>query len=349
MPLRGCLIGCGYVSQFHLEGWARQQLGRLVAVCDLDAEKANAACRHGVCTAYADAGEMFVREKPDFVEICTRPESHLPLVRLAAEHGIHVLCQKPIAPTLDELREMIAVCEKAGVRFMVHENFRWRSWYLRMKTELDAGRVGRAFRLGLTMHDQRCITPNGLADQPYFFDYPRLILYEIGPHAVDLTRYMFGDAERVFCVTQRLGPQRGEDVAHVTLWFPNNRTAMLDLSWATAARNTRHAWGLHDTWIEGDQGTLRTTIDGQLEWRPVGGAVEILPVVIDPDPMVEGYANTQKNFLECLTSGQRFATDGEDTLRTMEIIFAGYESAAEGRVKTLRSGSRLTEVLPGIW
>jgi predicted dehydrogenase len=103
--------------------------------------------------------------------------------------------------------------------------------------------------------------------------------------------------------------------------------AHLDLSWATAARNTRPDWGLHDTWVEGDRGTLRTTIDGQLEYAPVGAPRELLPVPIDADPMVEGYANTQAHFLECLETGQRFVTDGEDTLRTMQVVFAGYESA----------------------
>src|SRR5262245_48826550 len=98
---RGCLVGCGYVSQFHLEAWAYQSLGRLTAVCDRDEAKARAGCRHGVCAAYTDAEEMLARERPDFVEICTRPESHLELVRLAAAAGVHVLCQKPIAPNLD--------------------------------------------------------------------------------------------------------------------------------------------------------------------------------------------------------------------------------------------------------
>jgi predicted dehydrogenase len=325
--LRGCLIGCGYVSQFHLDAWTRQTRGRLVAVCDLDEAKAKAACRYGVCTAYTDAATMLQSERPDFVEICTRPETHLPLVRLAAEQGVHVLCQKPIAPTLEELRQMMAVCDAAGVRFMVHENFRWRSWYLRMKAELDAGRIGTPFRMGLTMHDQRCLEPNGLADQPYFANYPQLILYEIGPHAIDLARYLFGEPERVFCVIQHLGPQQGEDVAHLTLWFPRGCVAHLDLSWATAARNTRPDWGLHDTWLAGDRGTLRTTMEGQLEWFPVGQPRELLSVTIDSDPMVEGYANTQDHFLECLQSGARFATDGEDTFRTMQVVFAGYESA----------------------
>ena len=292
--------------------------------------RAKAACQHGVCTAYSDAATMFQRERPDFVEICTRPESHLAMVKLAAAHGLNVLCQKPIAPTLGELEEMIAVCDQAGVRFMVHENFRFRSWYARMKAELDRGRLGRPFRLGLTMHDQRCLLPDGLQEQPYFFNYPRLILYEIGPHAIDVARWLFGEPHTVFCVMQRLGPQRGEDVAHVTLFYPENRVGILDLSWATAPRNTRPPWGLHDTWIEGSAGTLRTTLDGQLEWFPVGGAKELLPVAIDPDPMVEGYANTQTNFLECLISGARFATDGPDTLRTMKVIDAGYASAASG-------------------
>lgn len=334
--LKGCLIGCGFVAQLHLEAWARQKLGRLTAVCDLDLKKAQAACQHGVCTAYTDARTMFEKEKPDFVEICTRPESHLPLVKLAAEHGIHVLCQKPIAPTLGELEEMIRICDEAGVRFMVHENFRWRSWYLRMKKEMGEGRLGKVFRLGLTMHDQRCLLPNGLSDQPYFYDYPRLILYEIGPHAIDFARFMFGDADRVFCVTQRGGTQKGEDVALVTMWFPGDRVAVLDLSWATAARNTKHIWGLHDTWLEGSAGTLRTTEEGQLAWHGVGGKEEILPVVIDPDPMVEGYANTQTNFLEGLVHNKPFATDGPDTLKTMKTIFAAYESAATGKIVPIK-------------
>lgn len=334
-PLRGCLIGCGYVSQFHLEGWARQQRGRLVAVCDLDEAKAKAACRHGVCTAYRDAREMLERERPDFVEICTRPEAHLALIRLAAEHGAHILCQKPIAPTLEELREMMAICAKAGVRFMVHENFRWRGWYARMKAEQEAGRLGRPIRLGLAMHDQRCLEPDGLADQPYFQQMPQLILYEIGPHAIDLARYFLGEPERVFCVTRRIGSQVGEDLAALTLWFPGGAFAQLDLSWVTASRNTRPEWGLYDTWLEGDRGTLRTRYDAQLDWIPVTGKPEVLTVPIDPHPMVEGYANTQAHFLDCLETGRRFATDGEDTLRTMQIVLAGYESARLGQPITL--------------
>lgn len=327
-PWRGCLVGCGFVSQYHLKGWSRQQQGRLTAVCDLDATKAKAAGQTWQCTSYTDAADMLRCERPDFVEICTRPESHLPLVRLAAEHKVHVLCQKPIAATLADLQAMIDLCREAGVRFMVHENFRWRSWNLRLKAEIQAGRPGTPFRLGLTMHDQRCLKPGGLADQPYFFDMPRLILYELGPHAIDWARFLLGEPERVFAISQHVGPQRGEDSVHLTLWFPQGPIAHLDLSWAVAGRNTRPEWGLHDTWMTGNLGTLRTRADGQLDWLPVHGPSEVLPVPMDADPLVESYALTQAHFLGCLETGQRFATDGKDTMRTMQVVFAAYESAA---------------------
>jgi predicted dehydrogenase len=328
--LRGALIGCGYVSRFHLQAWAQQTLGRLAAVCDLDTAKAEAAGRAAGCPAYTDVADMLGSEKLDFIEICTRPESHLPLTHLAADHGVHVLCQKPAAPTLAELEAMIAAADAADVCLMVHENYRWRAWNVRLREEVRAGRVGAPFRLGVVIHDQRCLRSYGLADQPYFATMPRLIVYEMGPHVIDFARWVFGEPERVFAVTQHVGPQTGEDAAMVTLWFPGGRVALLNLSWATAGRNCRPEWGVFDTWVEGDRGTLRTRPDGQLAWFPVGGAEEVLPVAIDDDPLVASYAAAQGHFLTCLQSGEPFATDGPDTLRTMRAVFAAYDAAERG-------------------
>jgi D-apiose dehydrogenase len=324
--LRGALIGCGYVSQFHLAAWTQQKSGRLIAVCDMDLDRARGACAHGVCTAYADAAEMFARERLDFVEICTRPESHLSLTRQAAEHGVHVLCQKPAAPSLAELGEMIAFCAERDVCLMVHENFRWRIWYRRLKEEMLRGTVGRPFRLRLAMHDQRCLRPGGLDAQPYFTDMPRLILYEIGPHDLDLARYFFGEPLHLACVTQHVGLQRGEAVATLLLTYPD-RTALLDLSWATAARHSRPEWGLQDTWLEGDEGSLHVTLDGQLRLDPVQGSSALLPVAVGADPLVDSYAATQAHFLQGLETGAAFDTDGPDTLKTMQLVFAAYDAA----------------------
>ena len=73
----------------------------------------------------------------------TRPAMHLPLVRLAAEKGIAVLCQKPMAETWSEALEIAAVARRAGVRLMMNENWRWQPWYRRIRELLTQGAIGR--------------------------------------------------------------------------------------------------------------------------------------------------------------------------------------------------------------
>src|SRR6266571_1866452 len=126
VPLRGALIGCGFVAQHHLAAWRQSADARLVAVCDVRADRREWA-RQFVPDArlVADAANLFNEGPLDFVEICTRPDSHRSLVELAARHGAHVLCQKPAAETRTDLLAMIAACDRAGVRLMIHENWRF--------------------------------------------------------------------------------------------------------------------------------------------------------------------------------------------------------------------------------
>jgi predicted dehydrogenase len=100
--LRGMTIGCGFFGNIHLEGWSRIENAQIVAVVDTDRTKAEeAADRFGV-TAYTDLGAALAKECPDFVDIATRPDSHLKLAEVAATQGCHVLCQKPIALTMQQ-------------------------------------------------------------------------------------------------------------------------------------------------------------------------------------------------------------------------------------------------------
>src|SRR2546427_5994127 len=94
-PLRFGLIGCGFFAQFHIDAWRRMRGVDLAAAADPDLGRARQAAPH----AYSTAAEMLDAERLDFVDIATRPDSHLPLVRLASNRKIAVICQKPMAPT----------------------------------------------------------------------------------------------------------------------------------------------------------------------------------------------------------------------------------------------------------
>src|SRR5262245_226483 len=124
-PLRGALVGAGYFSRFHLDAWARTPGARLVAVCDVSEERArDAAAKATGAAVYADAAQMLARERLDFLDIATPPSSHVALCEQAGAAGVHVLCQKPLAPSFDEAVRLVEHAERAGIRLMVHDNFR---------------------------------------------------------------------------------------------------------------------------------------------------------------------------------------------------------------------------------
>lgn len=336
MPLRGALIGCGFVSKYHLGAWAGISPARIVALCDRDRGRLEEAGRRMPGAArYTDAAAMFEREPDlDFVEICTQPESHLDLVERAARRGLHVLCQKPAAFARAEFEAMIDACEKAGVRFMIHENWRFRPWYRAMKAELAAGRVGRPLRIRIAHHDARALRPDGLLRQPYLASMPRLILMDVGCHLVDTARYLMGEVRSVSATLGHFGANTtGEDVAMLALAFQNGALGWMDLSWCAVPDGARPDWALNPTVVEGTAGALKLLTDGSLEWTSPSGDRQRLPVNLPPDDQVyvEGYAATQRHFIDGLASGAEFETSADDNLKTMDVIWASYRSAEEGR------------------
>lgn len=338
-PLRGGLIGCGFVSRFHCEAWKTVPDARLVALCDLDPERVERA-RPMVpeASAYREASAMLDRESLDFVEVCTRPESHLPLVELAASRGVHVLCQKPVSLVRADLVAMIETCEAAGVRLMVHENWRFRPWYRALRLELEAGTIGRPIRLRLAHRETRALRAGGFRDQPYFSTMPRLILLEMGCHLVDTARYVLGEVATVTATLGRFGPGHlGDDLATLSLEFEGGALGLLDMTWCAPADLARPEWALNETTLEGTEGILRLLRDGSLQRVGLDGQVERRPVRLKPDDEVyiDGYAATQAHFVEGLVRGIDHETSGRDNLKTMDVVWEGYRSAEERRTLEL--------------
>jgi hypothetical protein len=108
-PLRIAFAGAGAISVFHLTGWQTIPNVQVVAICDPILDKARAcAAEFDVPAVYAEFVSMLDQEQPDAVEIATPVGTHASLVRLAAERGVHVSCQKPLTPTVAEAAALIA-------------------------------------------------------------------------------------------------------------------------------------------------------------------------------------------------------------------------------------------------
>jgi D-apiose dehydrogenase len=329
--MKGAIVGGGYFARFHMDAWQRMpEEARIVAVVDTDLARAREfASQWGIAKVYGDVREMLAVERPDFVDIATRPEVHLPLTTLAAEAKAHVICQKPMAPTWEDSVAMVEVCRNHGVRLSMHENWRWQPWYREMRRQLPA--LGTPHYLGFRMRtgDGRGAAP--YPSQPYFAQMPRLLIYETLVHFIDTARFLLGEIESVYCQTQRLNPLiAGEDAVQIHLRFRGGAVAVIDANRISGSMPPPVAFG--EALLEGDQARISMSGEGDLRIRRYGEE-EDQPIPFHK-PSV-GYKGDsilalQRHLIECLQTGRQSESEGSDYLRTVRGVFGCYESAGSG-------------------
>ncbi len=330
-PLRGAMIGAGFFAAHQAEAWRRLEDARITAVADLDGERARAfAARWGLPRAYTDAAEMIERERPAFIDIVTGPETHLALTRLGAAAGVHVICQKPMAPSMDECLEMVETCAAAGVRLLIHENWRWQPWYREIKRLAEAGAFGQLHHLSFRLRGGDGRGPEPYAAQPYFRGMKRFLVYETLIHLLDTFRYLAGEFRGVYCRTARINPViQGEDYALVQTDFAGGAHGLIDANRISGPCPPEPAFGALR--LEGDRGMVRMTPDGRL-WTTVYGRLEQLHDYPLPEGGYRGDSVRahQEHLMACLRSGRPAESEGREYLRTMAAVMACYESAETG-------------------
>ncbi len=335
--LRGAMIGAGFFAQFHVDGWNRLPGVKITAVADTDSARRAAFCEQwGIAAHYASAEDMIERERPDFVDIVTRPDSHLALTRLAAGQGVHVICQKPMAASMEECRQMVEACRAAGVRLLMHENWRWQPWYREVGRLIAAGRFGRIYHVAFRVRtgDGRGAEPYGV--QPYFRQMPRLLIYELLVHFLDTFRYLAGEIETVFCAIDRLNPViRGEDYALIQVRFAGGAHGLIDANRISGDTPPKVAYGQFH--LEGEKASIRMTPDGDL-WLTEYGSPEAAHRFEKPENGYKGDSvrAVEAHLLECLLSGGRAESEGEEYLKTVAAVEACYRSVSSGMEEKAR-------------
>ena len=326
--LRGMTIGCGFFGNIHLEGWSRIENARIVAVVDTDQRRAEEAAGRFDVAAYTDLEAALAKESPDFVDIATRPDSHLKLAKVAAAQGCHVLCQKPIAPTMEESVKLVETCKSHNVRLMINENWRWQPWYREIKGLVESDAIGQVITITLTRHEAHALCTPPFSNQPYFINMERFLLIESVIHLIDVARFLGGEIQEIFCDMRRVsGVTRGEDNVHLHLRLEDDIWGII---YSTRCSEPDMEDPMCDyARIEGKNGFIRLDRDGTITVKPLFKPAFKHEYEI---PKV-GYRGDScraalQHFVDCLLSGRQFETEGEDYLnQVMRTVFAGYESA----------------------
>jgi len=334
--IRIACVGAGYFARFHVEAWRRIPGVELVALCDLHLDRARAlGKRFGVETLYDDLSRMLATEPFEVVDLITPPDTHLECSLQAFEAGKHVICQKPLAPTLPEATAMVAAAERYGQRLLVHENFRFQPWYRKIRSLLEQGAIGeRLHGLYFRMRTGDGWGPDAYLDrQPYFRSMPRLLIYETGIHFIDTFRYLAGEVRTVYADLRRLNPViTGEDAGLMILEFESGCQAVWDANRYNEPTGGDPRYTFGELRVEGSGGTLRLYLDGRLTCQVLGGeeqSVEYLHRNINfAGDCV--YA-TQHHLIEALHSSRPAETEGAAYLRNLLIQEAVYRSNEQHR------------------
>lgn len=348
--LRVALLGCGFASEFHLKAWRMVPGAEVVALCDPDPAKREARVREfGVGRTFATVAELTRGIQVDAYDVATPHVTHRAVAEQLVTTGKPVLCQKPLAGTLEDARAIVELYARQNVRLMVNENWRWRVWYQESKRRIGAGAIGEPFYARLGTRGPAVVpTPEypdtfGLPRFPRFKTMPQLLIIEFLVHHIDTMRFLFGEVDSLYARTRNPATTvAGESVATLVL-NQGPVLGLLDSSWASYGYAAGTA---NDSLVvEGTRGSLFLSADGRLTLHRADGRMERIPVDTT-DNYVRMYWGAINHFAECVRSGAPFQTDGPDNLKTLEVAFRAYDSARENTVIRFANLQRFAEGKP---
>lgn len=340
------LVGCGRIAKRHAELLSGEIKGaKLIAVCDVNLERARAFGEKFGVTWYSELTEMMNQANPDVVSVLTPSGLHCQNVLQLAPYGKHIVVEKPMALTLDDADEMIAACDRYGCRLFVVKQNRFNVPVVKLRQAIEQKRFGKLV-LG-TVRVRWCRTQAYYDQDPWrgTWALDGGVLTNQASHHVDLLEWMMGEVESVFArSTTALVNIESEDTAIAILKFKNGALGCIE---ATTAARPRDLEGSIS--ILGERGTVEIggfAVNQMKTWsfsEPETGDENVMMEFSVNPPNVYGFGHQAyyEHVLDCLHSGKQQLVDGLEGRRSIELISAIYESIETGREVPLRFTPKL--------
>ncbi len=349
--LRIGIIGSGNIATGHVRRFRAIPGVRLVACCDILKKAARSfATAYDIPAWYPSFEQMLDAEDLDGVAVTASDAAHAPASIAALKRGLHVLCEKPMATSLAEAKQMLRVARKAGTVHMINFSYRAMPALERARILVADGALGQV------RHVEASYLQSWLAHPVWgdWRDHPRLLwrmskqhhggtLADLGCHLIDMTLYAAGDIARVDCRMKSFS--KG---------MPRNRCKGYTLDaddsfFATVAFAEGGLGTVHSTrWATGHRNALRLRIFGDKGALVLDNEVshDTLQVCIGPFHGKNLLWNTlpaglpersiQERFVSGIRSGRAEAPTFEDGCRVQACLSACIASDAAGRPRTLR-------------
>jgi predicted dehydrogenase len=350
--LRVGVIGLGWAGQQHVAAFDAHPGTKVVALAGLEAPaRAKLAAQYEIEHDVAEWEDLLEVGNLDAVSVCVPTFLHAPIAIAALEHGIHVLCEKPIALNATEADAMVQAARTADRVLEVAFNHRQRGDIQELKAVIDAGRLGRPYYAKAWW-----LRRTGIPTVGSWFTRAELAgggpLVDIGVHVLDYSLFLLGnpDVRAVSASTYDLLASAGfgssptsaktgatdaktfdvEDLASVFMRLDDGGTLLVEASWA-AHRRDGDEFGIT---LYGTDGGAELIVDdyapkGSLRvFTDDGGAAVATRVPVQPG---RGHDAVVEQFVEKIRSGQWRRYDGSSAAALARVVDACYRSAAEQR------------------
>ena len=325
MTLRVGIIGAGQAGERHAIGFAAARGAAVTAVADAVPARAEALAARWSAHAYDDWRAML--HCVDAVVVCTPHNLHVEPALAAAEQGVHVLMEKPLATNMDDGRRIVDACTRAGVALGLSFVHRFRDELQTAHGWISGGAIGRPLLASEIMNAQRgAHLPRWVSEREAAGG--GVLMYS-AIHAIDRLIWLLGqNVAAVTAHTTCFDPgAEVEDIAAALLSFDGGATATLSSS-APVYRSDHARW---ETEIHGSAGMLRVRTR---HWAELSSDAQVVRVeaLTGGKSAQEHYnfARQAQDFTDAVAAGRPPSVTGEDGLRALAVALAIYRSAETG-------------------
>jgi predicted dehydrogenase len=328
------VIGLGVISQYaHIPAYRYKKLN-LYGIADINEDILNETKeKWDIPYATNNPDELINNSEIDVIDIATPPQTHAEFIKKAANAGKHILCQKPLALTVEEASELINICNQNNVKLAVNQNMRWTPQSIWVKNILKSNMIGEPFFVSINY--QRYEEYN-----EWRAKINRLIFWELTIHYLDLIRYWFGEpisvyAQKTFNPSKKLV----DTVNVIVLKFKNGLVTSLTNNWASVDRHSK----IYNIHVDGSLGAINISKDETYLYSSNSSQSGWLKPDLKaqynydgPYPLcLDAFAYSMESLLKAIQNNTEPIVSGNDNLNTIKLVDAACISGEKNTVINL--------------
>lgn len=308
------LVGTGFWGKNHARIFKELEETELLAVCDINAERAKNVAKQFNVKAYTSVGKMLQRKDIEAVSICTWSTKLAKGALIALKAGKHVLVEKPMATNVKQAEKLLMTAEERGLHLTVGFLMRFIPGIQHIRDAIENKMIGNLV----------CATAKRVSEWPERIGDVGVVK-DTAIHDIDIARYLFGeDPIAVYAKTGKMKNKKFEDYAQIMLTFESGKSAFIESNWLTPYKTRTLV-------VTGSKAIMK------LDYITQELRIEDAKETMQPRyPWQEPLKLELRHFANCVLKKEKPLITGVDGLKALQIAEAALKSSATSRMIKLR-------------